>query len=424
MKKILKYLIILGILQANANASSEPPSTHIVESANNLEMIRVEPGSLNLPDNTVLTVAEPYYLGKYEVTQSQYMAVIGHNPSHRNKGDNIPVYRVNWNNSNNFAQKVTELERNASRLNPNWKYDLPSITEWQYACRAGTTTNWYWGDEFNASLVSARVEVGSCPPNSWGFHDMFGSVMEFSRNLDKRMRCWVVGIKTGVSVKGNPTKLNNGGNLGDRGIRLVLRKTGEGSNYPYKPAPDVTPPKTGPGDAPDLKCKENIAKLEQEIKNQKIEITDLNILIIELRKQVADLNSTNLALSTEVSGLKNQVNNLSGQVASLTNENGELKGQVANLKEDNSNLQTKVASLTEQLGEAERIAKTPFVHDWIYTPEHEWLYIDPQNFPIIYKNDTQTWHFYEQGSINPRYFYNFKEQKWEAWDPIPKGSEN
>jgi regulator of replication initiation timing len=233
-----------------------------------------------------------------------------------------------------------------------------------------------------------------------------------------------VGIKTGVSVKGNPTKLNNGGNLGDRGIRLVLRKTGEGSNYPYKPAPDVTPPKTGPGDAPDLKCKENIAKLEQEIKNQKIEITDLNILIIELRKQVADLNSTNLALSTEVSGLKNQVNNLSGQVASLTNENGELKGQVANLKEDNSNLQTKVASLTEQLGEAERIAKTPFVHDWIYTPEHEWLYIDPQNFPIIYKNDTQTWHFYEQGSINPRYFYNFKEQKWEAWDPIPKGSEN
>jgi regulator of replication initiation timing len=345
------------------------------------------------------------------------MAVIGHNPSHRNKGDNIPVYRVNWNNSNNFAQKVTELERNANRLNPNWKYDLPSITEWQYACRAGTTTNWYWGDEFNASLVSARVEVGSCPPNSWGFHDMFGSVMEFSRNLDKRMRCWVVGIKTGVSVKGNPTKLNNGGNLGDRGIRLVLRKTGEGSNYPYKPAPDVTPPKTGPGDAPDLKCKETIAKLEQEIKNQKIEITDLNILIIELRKQVADLNSSNLALTTEVSGLKNQVSNLNGQVASLTTENGELKEQVTNLREDNGNLQVTVTSLNEQLVEADRIAKTPFVHDWIYTPDHGWLHIDPQNFPIIYKNDTQTWHFYEQGSINPRYFYNFKEQKWEAWDP-------
>ena len=82
-----------------------------------------------------------------------------------------------------------------------------------------------------------------------------------------------------------PAKLNNGGNIGDRGIRLILRKTGEGSNYPYKPAPDVTPPKTGPGNSPDLKCKETIAKLEQEIKNQKIEITDLNTLIIELRKR-------------------------------------------------------------------------------------------------------------------------------------------
>jgi len=157
-------------------------------------------------------------------------------------------------------------------------------------------------------------------------------------------------------------------------------------------------------------------KLEQEIKDQKVKITDLSILIIELRKQVADLNSSNFALTTEVSGLKTKVNNLNGQVASLTTENGELRGQVTNLREDNGNLQLNVTSLNEKLVETDRIAKTPFVHDWIYTPGHGWLHIDPQNFPIIYKNDTQTWHFYEQGSINPRYFYNFKEQKWEAWD--------
>jgi hypothetical protein len=428
MKKILKYLIILGILQSNSNASSEPPSTHIVESANNLEMIRVEPGSLTL-SNKVLTINEPFYLGKYEVTQSQYKAVVGHNPSHRNKGDNIPVYRVNWNNSNSFAQKVTELERKANRLNSNWKYDLPSRVEWEYTCRAGTTTKFYWGDELNASMVSARVEVGSKQPNPWGFHDMFGSLWEFT-NETRKTRCYLMGGSfkdkniPQAYFQNYPTKLNNGGNIGDRGIRLILRKTGEGSNYPYKPAPDVTPPKTGPGNSPDLKCKETIAKLEQEIKNQKIEITDLNTLIIELRKQVADLNSSNLALTTEVSGLKNQVNDLNGQVASLTSENGELKGQVTNLREDNGKLQVTVTSLNEQLVESDRIAKTPFVHDWVYTPDHGWLYIDPKNFPIIYKNDSQTWHFYEQGSINPRYFYNFKEQKWEAWDPIPKGSEN
>jgi regulator of replication initiation timing len=203
-----------------------------------------------------------------------------------------------------------------------------------------------------------------------------------------------------------------------------IKELYELGNKSSKPAPDATPPKTGPGNSPDLKCKETIAKLEQQIKDQKIEITNLNTLIIELRKQVADLNSSNFALTTEVSGLKNQVNNLSGQVASLTTENGELKGQVTTLREDNGNLQSNITSLNEQLVESDRIAKTPFVHDWVYTPNHGWLHIDPQNFPIIYKNDTQTWHFYEQGSINPRYFYNFNQQKWEAWDSIPSGNEN
>ena len=423
MKKILKYLIILVLLQANADASSEPPTTHMVESANNLEMIRVEPGSLNLPDNKVLTVTEPYYLGKYEVTQSQYKAITGQNPSHRGKGDNIPVHQINWHNAVSFAAKINELESNAARLNPNWKYDLPSKDEWKYACRAGTTTKYYWGDEYNASLVTIErsVEVGTLQPNPWGFYDMFGSMWEFTRDTSKS-RCFMLGGSffhnkiPNTDFENVPQQRNAGGNFGDRSIRLVLRKTGEGSNYPYKPAPDATPPKTSPGDAPDLKCKETIAKLEAEIKDHKIEITDLNILIIELRKQVADLNSSNLVLTTEVSGLKGQVKSLNGQVTSLTTENGELTGQVTNLREDNGNLQGTVTSLNEQLVEADRIAKTPFVHGWVYTPDHGWLHIDPQNFPIIYKNDTQTWHFYEQGSINPRYFYNFNEQKWEAWD--------
>jgi regulator of replication initiation timing len=126
----------------------------------------------------------------------------------------------------------------------------------------------------------------------------------------------------------------------------------------------------------------------------------------------------------KVESLEAKVTYLNGQVASLTTENGELKGQVTNLNEDNGNLQLNVTSLNEQLVESDRIAKTPFVHDWIYTPDHGWLHIDPQNFPIIYKNSTKTWHFYEQGSISPRYFYNFNEQKWEAWDSIPSGSEN
>ena len=428
MKKILKYLIILGILQSNSYAFSEPPTTHIVRSANNLEMIRVEAGSLTLPEDKVLTLTEPYYLGKYEVTQSQYKAITGQNPSHRGKGDNIPVHQINWHNAVSFAAKINELESNANRLNSNWKYDLPSKDEWKYACRAGTTTKYYWGDEYNASLVTIKrsVEVGTLSPNPWGFHDMFGSMWEFTRDTAKS-RCFMLGgsffhnkIPNGTHFQNVPQKRNAGGNFGDRSIRLVLRKTGEGRNYPYKPAPGATPPKSGPSNAPNLKCKETIAKLEQQIKEQKIENTNLNILIIELHKQIADLNSSNLALTLEIKGLKSHLNDLNGQVSSLTSANGELKGQVSNLREDNGNLQGKVVNITERLGEAERIAKIPFLHGWLYTESHGWLHINPDNFPIIYKNDTQSWHFYEQGSINPRYFYNFNEQKWEAWDKIEK----
>jgi formylglycine-generating enzyme required for sulfatase activity/cell division protein FtsL len=452
MKKILKYLIILGLLQANAEASSEPPTRHRVESVNNMEMIRVEPGSYKYHNKNDVTITKPFYLGKYEVTQSEWKKINGSIPRQRVAGDNHPVERLRWIMVRDWIAKLNEVEKKAGKLSPNWEYDMPTQGEWEYACRAGTTTKYYWGNKpdstksNNDKRIGHAIAVGSYAPNPWGFYDMYGNVWEYTKDSSgawagevsgvdpltiKGHRCIIRGgahdYEGHSSTKFAPTKLNDGDIQGTRGFRLALKKIAEGTDNPYagtKPAPDATPPKTGPGDAPDLKCKETIAKLEQEIKNQKIEITDLNTLIIELRKQVADLNSSNLALTTEVSGLKNQVNNLNGQVASLTSENGELKGQVTNLREDNGKLQVTVTSLNEQLVESDRIAKTPFVHDWVYTPDHGWLYIDPKNFPIIYKNDSQTWHFYEQGSINPRYFYNFNEQKWEAWDPIPNENEN
>lgn len=156
------------------------------------------------------------------------------------------------------------------------------------------------------------------------------------------------------------------------------------------------------------------------MKEQKIENTDLNILIIELHNEISNLNSSNLALTLEINRLKSHVDDLNGQVSSLTSAIGELKGQVSNLREDNGNLQGKVVNITERLGKAQRIAKIPFLHGWLYTESHGWLHINPDNFPIIYKNDTQSCHFYEQGSINPRYFYNFNEQKSEGWDKIEK----
>lgn len=165
-------------------------------------------------------------------------------------------------------------------------------------------------------------------------------------------------------------------------------------------------------------------KLQEEIKDQKIEITDLNILIIELRKQVADLNSSNLALTKEANGLKNEVNDLNGQVASLKTENGELKGRTTNLREDNANLTQENNTLsydlgvkTEQLEQAVEIAQIPFINGWVYDDIRGWMFTDADHYPMIYTHKDDTWHYFELGSSDPRYFLNFKTQQWEAWDP-------
>ena len=191
-----------------------------------------------------------------------------------------------------------------------------------------------------------------------------------------------------------------------------------------RPMPFMKPPSKAPGAPPAPDYVDTITKLTAALQEKTAQLAAHEEKDARRSKELTGASNNNAELVAKVESLEAKVSSLNGQVASLSTENGELKGQVTNLREDNGNLQVNVTSLKEQLVEADRIAKTPFVHDWVYTPDHGWLHIDPQNFPIIYKNDTQTWHFYEQGSINPRYFYNFKEQKWEAWDSIPSGNEN
>ena len=461
MKKILKYLIILGILQSNAEAASEPPIRHMVESANNMEMIRVEPGSYKYHNKNDVTITKPFYLGKYEVTQSEWIKINGAIPKQRVSGDNHPVERLRWVMVRDWIAKLNELEKSAGKLSPNWEYDMPTQGEWEYACRAGTTTTYYWGDKPNPSKsnndgrIGNAIEVGSYSPNPWGFYDMYGNVWEYTKDSSgawagevsgvdplttKGHRCIIRGgahdYEGHSSTKYAVTKLNDGDIQGTRGFRLALKKIADGTDNPYdgrKPKPDVTPPSDSPDGSPDLKCKETIAKLEKEIQDQKIEITDLNLLIIDLRKQVTDLNASNLALTQEVSSLNGQVNDLNDQVDLLTEKNGQLTEEVAKVTAENAELSTNietlrvekevlastVTSLTEELAEAQRIAQIPFVHGWFYTENEGWLHVDPENYPFVFKDATQSWHFYEIGSINPRYFYNFNELIWEAWDPIP-----
>jgi formylglycine-generating enzyme required for sulfatase activity len=130
-----------------------------------------------------VTVPE-FWMGKYPITQAHYEAVIGENPS-RFKGPNRPVESVNWHEAVEFCQRLFEM---TGRM-----YRLPSEAEWEYACRAGTTTPFYFGETISTDLANydgnytygngskgvyreETTVVGSFPPNQFGLHDMHGNV--------------------------------------------------------------------------------------------------------------------------------------------------------------------------------------------------------------------------------------------------------
>jgi len=137
------------------------------------------------PQHSV-TIA-PFHMGKFAVTQAQYQAIVGKNPSGF-KGEKRPVEQVSWHDAITFCQKLSEKTGNL--------YRLPSEAEWEYACRAGTTTPFYFGETITPDLVNFNgnytygsaskgiyreqtIDVGSFPPNGFGLHDMHGNVWEW-----------------------------------------------------------------------------------------------------------------------------------------------------------------------------------------------------------------------------------------------------
>ena len=129
-----------------------------------------------------VTLTKGFYLGVYPVTQAQWMAVMGVNPS-QFKGDARPVECISWNDTGVFAAKLKELTGKPIRL--------PSEAEWEYACRAGTMTEYHTGDG-EAALKRAgwykdnsgfhTHPVGELAANGWGLHDMHGNVWEWCQD--------------------------------------------------------------------------------------------------------------------------------------------------------------------------------------------------------------------------------------------------
>jgi formylglycine-generating enzyme required for sulfatase activity len=172
-----------------------------------LKMIWVEPGTFNMgspasePDRWddetqhQVTLTKGYWLAKYELTQAQWKAVMGTDPSYF-KGDNLPVEMVSWEDAKAFCEKLQEQESAAGSVPAGYAYQLPTEAQWEYACRAGTTTATAFGNSLSSTqanfdgnypynggatgpYLDKTANVGSYAANAWGFHDMHGNVLEW-----------------------------------------------------------------------------------------------------------------------------------------------------------------------------------------------------------------------------------------------------
>ncbi len=135
-----------------------------------------------------VTITRDFWIGKYEVTQGEFTTVLGRNPSHFTGDSNRPVEKVTFFDASNYCATITERERAAGRLPMGYEYRLPSEAEWEYACRAGTTNLFSFGDDpsvadqfaWTAENSDATTHpVGLKRPNPWGLYDMHGNVWEW-----------------------------------------------------------------------------------------------------------------------------------------------------------------------------------------------------------------------------------------------------
>jgi sulfatase modifying factor 1 len=204
--------LIAGVLLAAMGAHCEETIGDIRwRNSLGMEFLKIPPGSFMMgspekeqfrdEDETphLVRLTRAFFIQETEVTQAQWKAVMGSNPSFfRDCGDNCPVERVSWNDATRFLEALNGRGEG--------RYRLPTEAEWEYACRAGSVTPFSWGDApdcrmglFNnnprrgvakclAEVLARGLKPGSTapvrsyPPNKWGLYDMHGNVWEWCQD--------------------------------------------------------------------------------------------------------------------------------------------------------------------------------------------------------------------------------------------------
>ena len=210
MKRVVVDVVLTAILWftsvfAYASEATRTGDSRVIELGDGvrLELVWIAPGSflMGSPDSEEgrgrgeeqrrVTLSKGFWIGKYEVTQQQWQQIMGGNPS-RFKGSNNPVETVSWIDCHRFVEQL-----NSRGIAGEFR--LPTEAEWEYACRAGTTTVFHYGNRLDATMANINGErpygckekgayrrttlpVGSFAPNAWGLYDMHGNVWEWCQD--------------------------------------------------------------------------------------------------------------------------------------------------------------------------------------------------------------------------------------------------
>ena len=201
VRRPMQYCVI--DLSAGANATSYhvsylsdvPSGGFNVDTYKTTKLVlkRIESGSFNMGGTTWTTLSNPFFCGLFEVTQKQFSLVAGHIPS-QSFGDKLPVANVSYREirgtSYGNSWPITTVDADSFmgklRVRTGLDFDLPTEAQWEYACRAGTTTKYSFGDNANFDYMwcsqnsnSKTHVVGTKSPNPWGLYDMHGNVNEW-----------------------------------------------------------------------------------------------------------------------------------------------------------------------------------------------------------------------------------------------------
>jgi sulfatase modifying factor 1 len=153
-------------------------------------------------DQVEVTLTKGFWMAKYETTQGQWMRAMVGLPGPLTlelpRGDDYPVGNVNFAECEAFCAEMTARARRSGELPAGWEFRLPTEAQWEYACRAGTTTATSFGERLSSTQANFRgkpynggalgpslkqaAKVGSYPANAWGLHDMHGNIYEWCRD--------------------------------------------------------------------------------------------------------------------------------------------------------------------------------------------------------------------------------------------------